>query len=373
MSKKQDENRQREDEEEEENTDEENEEQEKEQEEEMARALIILTGKSKSITVKEQKELRTLFINMYNRCKEQVGVIRTLEKIVNQKLNKVIEKIDTKKNEVETATTTTNSSYANAVKKPKQTDEYKIIITPKARQDSEETKKLIKTEINPIEKKLSINAVRKLKNGKLEIRTPTIKDKEEITSLLKKNDKIEIEEKRKNKPRLILDNVGVEYENDNDIIDILFKQNDVINQNYTFEQYKSDIKVRTQIKNNRYPDAKKIIIEVTGKLRNLMIKDKLNIGWRRTIAKDYTTLLQCYNCCGVGHTSKKCTITTTCARCAGSHDTRQCREEIEYCILCHIENKKGHKEVNPYHTCTQDKCITLINIKKNIINAIDYN
>lgn len=35
--------------------------------------------------------------------------------------------------------------------------------------------------------------------------------------------------------------------------------------------------------------------EVNGNIRRALLKDKLNIGWRRTEAKDYINVIQCYN------------------------------------------------------------------------------
>lgn len=106
-----------------------------------------------------------------------------------------------------------------------------------------------------------------------------------------------------------------------------------------------------------------------------MKTNKIKLGWRITEAKDYLTIVQCYNCCGIGHTAKKCTITTTCMYCAGNHNSRECENQDLHpgCILCYIDNDKtGDRKRNPQHYCNEKNCELIKEIKQKIINSINY-
>lgn len=156
---------------------------------------------------------------------------------------------------------------------------------------------------------------------------------------------------------MILENISTEYETDEDIIDLIYKQNEIISSdNYKKDEFESEFKIRTHLKSFRSKETKRIIIEVNGSMLKILNKENINIGWRRAQVKDYISMLQYYNCCGIGHTTKKCQTPTTCANCAGDHDTRECREEQDYCILCYMENIKYNKNINPYHKCKIEHC-----------------
>ena len=47
-----------------------------------------------------------------------------------------------------------------------------------------------------------------------------------------------------------------------------------------------------------------------------------------------TPPLRCYRCQGYGHTSGKCLLEAICARCAGSHSSKQCTSEKVCCTNC---------------------------------------
>lgn len=97
--------------------------------------------------------------------------------------------------------------------------------------------------------------------------------------------------------------------------------------------------------------------------------------WYSVKAKDYINILQCNNCCGIGHTYKKCEIITTCKYCAGNHNSRECPVEDNYaaCILCYIEHEKNpNKNITYKLYCFEKQCPHIQEIKRKIIHSIDY-
>lgn len=86
-----------------------------------------------------------------------------------------------------------------------------------------------------------------------------MKDKEQIKKLLEKNKELGIEEKKRNKPRMILDNISIDYEKKEEIIDVLYIQNDIINNNYAKDEYEKEIEVKTFLRSFRNTDTKRVI------------------------------------------------------------------------------------------------------------------
>lgn len=187
------------------------------------------------------------------------------------------------------------------------------------------------------------------------------------------SDKVVIEEKKMNRPRLTIGNIPTYINTEEQLIDTLHKQNKIINASFSKEEMETKLKIKTHLSNKYNKETKRIILEVSAKLRRILIKEKLNIKWRRTEAKDYLTLLQCYKCCEIGHTSKKCTkLSNTCGRCAEDHCTKDCKNEKEVCIICKLENDKYKKNHDVYHRCNEESCPIIKRIKKNIQKNINY-
>lgn len=329
---------------------------------------------TKYFTAKQKKELKELIKNMYNKSIELAAENNILQNLLKDKIDhmeeRIVERIQRQKNEG--TIPTSYASIAANKNTPKQVTQFKIVVKPKNKQESDETKQQIKEQVDPVTRKIGINGLKRARNGQIEIYLPTETDKNKIKAILTKDQKLEVEEKKRNNPRLIIDNIDMELEKDEEIIQTMLEQNDNINGQMTYDEFRGKTKIRTHIKSKYREGTKRVIMEVTADLRRIMIQDKINIGWRRGGAKDYLTGVQCYNCCGIGHTSKHCNTITTCGNCAGQHTTGECREEIAFCILCHIENERYGKNINTYHICRDGRCETIERIKTNIKKSIDY-
>lgn len=275
--------------------------------------------------------------------------LKTENKVINhiltEKFEKIYATVRQEQNEI-------NETYADKLRKKNTKDaNHRIIIKDKTTNDSDKTKTEIKKVIDPIKNKI--------KDGKIEITVPTKNDIEKIKETLNNKENFEVEERKKNRPRLILEEVPTDIKEENELLETIWQQNETICNTYSKETFNKEIKIRTHLKNKRNQNIKSIIIEVTGKLRQVMQKEQIKIGWRRMPAQDHTAILQCFNCCGLGHTSSKCRIKTTCKYCAGNQNSNTCQNyELEpVCILCYIENEKNqNKYRNTAHHCNEKQC-----------------
>lgn len=75
---------------------------------------------------------------------------------------------------------------------------------------------------------------------------------------MKNNEKMETTEKKKNKPRMIIENIEVEMKEADDIKETIYKQNDIINMNFEMQYFKENFKIRTHLRNKINNDTKKI-------------------------------------------------------------------------------------------------------------------
>lgn len=154
--------------------------------------LNIITGKSRSITVKHKKKiLREKYMNFSDKNKELKGLVKALQEVINGKLEEVEKamKERTIKETTEITETTVNTpkSYANITKNKKEEEQYKIVILPKEKQTPEQTRNDIKTYVDPIKNQVGINGLKKTKEGGIGIITQAKKDIKIIKSNLEKN------------------------------------------------------------------------------------------------------------------------------------------------------------------------------------------
>lgn len=93
--------------------------------------------------------------------------------------------------------------------------------------------------------------------------------------------------------------------------------------------------------------------------QNYSIIEYVKVKWEFQRANK-TQITQCYNCQMYGHGSSRCRVKTFCARCAGQHQTAECKESIIKCANC-----------NGPHQSNSDECeskLTYIKLKQRTQN-----
>jgi hypothetical protein len=80
-----------------------------------------------------------------------------------------------------------------------------------------------------------------------------------------------------------------------------------------------------------------IITATTPGIRDRIVRSGVIIGGRMHIASlfDFGAIIrQCFSCQEWGHTQRGCNKNPKCGRCAGEHQTKQCKAEKERCVNC---------------------------------------
>ncbi|CAG9764833.1 unnamed protein product [Ceutorhynchus assimilis] len=230
--------------------------------------------------------------------------------------------------------TISHVSFADKVKcKP----ESIIIVKPKQKQESAETKREIRQRINP--SGISVSKFRQGKDGAVII---GCEDRKEIVSLRSKLEETLgaeylIAEPAMRKPKLKVANLnGSDIdrdESDEDIVKQIVKWNNLTCHN----SFHMRVVKRSQ---NRHKNVD-LIIEVDPITHKVLLdRVKINFGWSRAYVFNHVHILQCYNCMGFNHWAKDCSAAKVCSRCSGNHSFKDCESADLKCVNC----IKGHDQ-----------------------------
>lgn len=72
--------------------------------------------------------------------------------------------------------------------------------------------------------------------------------------------------------------------------------------------------------------------------QNFSVMDYIKVKWDFQMTKK-TRITQCHNCQMYGHGSSRCRVKTFCAKCAGNHNTTDCKESVVKCANCNGSHK----------------------------------
>ncbi|CAH0385229.1 unnamed protein product [Bemisia tabaci] len=143
--------------------------------------------------------------------------------------------------------------------------------------------------------------------------------------------------------------VGVdEDEKDESICEEIWARN--FESSYKKEEWMENVKVVGSMK-VRNAREKTVLPRVSSRVRGDMIeRENVYIGWRRSVVKDYVEVYMCYKCCGYGHSGKECKREAVCHKCGEKrHLRKDCKSEVTRCPNCirgkqpaeHAVNSKG--------------------------------
>lgn len=286
-----------------------------------------------------------------------------LHKIIQDELKKMEDMVSTKCEKVianyfetsskENYETDKSKTYANVVKQ-NETNEV-IVIMPKDKQESKQTRDELKENIVPKELSIAVENIKNGRNGSVIINCSNKYTKEKITEKVHSalDDKYTVLSVKQKNPKIKIIGVEEEFlkESDELVLDTLKEQNDLdITRESVFQIFS-----RYSQKNKKNSGI--IILTVDPRLKNrIMSINKLNVGWRSCRVQEYFSVIRCFKCARYGHIAAKCENNITCFKCAGMHKTEECSEKTLKCVNCTEANSKLKKTLNSNHAATDHNC-----------------
>ncbi|XP_062699458.1 uncharacterized protein LOC134284518 [Aedes albopictus] len=239
-----------------------------------------------------------------------------------------------------------------------------VRVKPIATQSNHQTKKEVRSKIDPSQ--MGIKSVRNGMNGSIIVECGNVNEAEGLVKAIK--DKFngaysaDIEQPRR--PKIKILGVTGNYES-NELMEILSEQNGIED-----VQFLKVLKCIPSKKNSE--NEYSLICEVDAKTFELVMrKGKLNIDFERCRVMESVNLFRCFKCCGFGHKSTECKNNLHCAKCAKSHDVKDCSSDQEFCVNCIYSNKERKTQFDINHSSWSVDCpiyLKKVSISKSFIN-----
>lgn len=261
------------------------------------------------------------------------------------------------------------NSYADVVQK---TSREIIVVKPiNEEQNSNTTQEEIREKIDPSKLGVRVENIRNIKNGGIIINCSNADSKNKLKNKVKEElgNKYKIEDPKLKNPKIKIKNTELKFiskENGNII-------NDIIEQNELNEEMKTKLTIIKKYENKRSRNSGNIIMEVKSDVfKDIINRQKLNVGWRVCEIEEYHNIVQCYKCAGFNHFAKDCENSVTCFKCSGDHKTDACMNDHLKCINCVkvIEKLKINLDYN--HAAFDKACACLTRNIEHSINRTNY-
>lgn len=321
---------------------------------------------------------KRLLILLCNECKTTLANAPLLVQLMGEMKNELISlkneiqslkvEINTKRNlnEIKWPTGSSEKTFSDAVKTTQTSQSPSLIIKPKQKQSSEETKKDLKLNIEPSQLNIGIKNVRETKQGCIVIKCIAQNDieklKQSAENRLGKN--YNIETMKLKLPRMKI--VGYRgTSNMEELENIIKKQN-------TWIEDIDRINI-TYIKEVKNKKTSTIFFECSPNLYwKLMDHKKICIGWERYTVFENLSVKRCFKCQEFYHKSNDCENEVSCEYCAGHHETSACTKQIQRCKNCVTANNKFKLNYNIAHAASDPKCPSTMYHTNLLKSRIDY-
>ncbi|XP_023230682.1 uncharacterized protein LOC111630767 [Centruroides sculpturatus] len=305
---------------------------------------------------------------------DKTEIKKVLEELVKENTEKTMEAIKTVKGDISElhknftnppSTQKQQISYSEVLKLgkkqseielPTPTPSYTVLVYSKdEKNSSEQTREILKKNIDPTNLRLGVKRIRKLQKGGIAV---DVSNTEEMLSLedeIKRVKELKTRVKTKKLPLVKLVSVPTVVAKE-DIISKLYEQNSCFTENISPEILEEGINIKYSIP-HRNPEYRTWIMEVSVMIREMMIKEEiLNIEWTRCPVFDHIAINRCFRCLAFGHYGKECSQKDLiCSHCGESHVYKDChrKQETAKCSNC-SKAKMNNTEHN-----TMDKACPL--------------
>lgn len=225
-----------------------------------------------------------------------------------------------------------------------------LVIKPKLKQNSEKTRKDLKSKIQPSQLGIGIKNVRETKQGGIVVKCLTKSDVEKLKDSSEKHlgNNYIIEIPQLNLPKMKIVGYNGEY-NIEELEQIIRQQNTWI---------EKDDKINlTYMKRVKRLNTSTIFFECCPKLYwKIMDQKKIFIGWERYVVYENLNISRCFKCQEYYHKSERCHNEQACEICAENHCRDQCLGHIKKCKNCVNANDKFKTEYNTDHAASDTEC-----------------
>lgn len=296
---------------------------------------------------RDEEILRQLIVNsIRNEVQPLIKKIDALENEVTSLKNVIVQlqsqNVASQISEVKSNENNNNSkSYANAVQKSK--SNAVIVIKPiqsDAQKNSEKNGKKqnenlssVKSSINIKELGVGVTSVKERSNGTVIVQCKSAVDREKLqkrcVEKIGGNFNVHVPKVKKNFVKIVWIDIDDASLTDKEIVDNIIVQNNL--KDFCENVEMKIVKRIVYEKKNEFS----IIVETSSEMHKLLLfMEKVCLGWKQCKVVEYISLPRCFKCCGFNHYAKDCKSNITCAKCGGSHDSKQCNSEETKCANC---------------------------------------
>lgn len=254
------------------------------------------------------------------------------------------------------------NTYADRLKMSK---EEVIVVKPKkASQSSDVTKNACKEKLNPIEMKVGIEKLRKIRDGGVVIACSSKDEINKVDAEVRKKmgDEYVVTVPVTRNPRIRIK--GVEEEmSDEEIVDCLKNQNP--------EAIKEDATIEVTL-NKKLNKVYMVVISVDAQTFNRVMEEKrLKLNWQRCQISEYLGITRCFKCYSYEHRSAECERGLQCSKCGGKHKANDCEAEECKCSNCCEMNDRLNLKLDVRHSVLSEECPVYkrkLSMKKRAVN-----
>lgn len=280
--------------------------------------------------------------------------------VVKEKLEKVQSIIETKTAPVQNI----SGSYAQVLKSNVQPI---CIIKPKNnKQDKKTTRDEVMKKIDPVS--VGVSGLRATGAGGMAIVCNSQKAVEGVREIAERElgDDYSISIPKPLFPRLKVSGLS-ERLDDDEFLRRFCTQNN-------FGEHSDGIRV-VAIRNTRKGRFYDAIVELHPYVyRDLLKKQRINIGWDTCYISDAVNVRRCAKCCSYAHSAKQCPNEESlcCLRCAGPHYAKDCQSDTLCCRNCKYACEKLGVRVNMDHRVDDPSCTMYLRALRKLKQRISF-
>ncbi|KAF2890910.1 hypothetical protein ILUMI_15263 [Ignelater luminosus] len=197
-----------------------------------------------------------------------------------------------------------NMNYAEAIKgQYKKPTNFNIKISKLNPKEEKNIKDMLKTEIKPKHWNMNIINMKPIKTGDVIIECGNKKDLDKLKLAITTSTSLKCQEIKKRNPRLLLPRINIDIKKD-ELLDVTTENNEWLIEKCGGEEYfRNNFTEKFIFGKNE--NSENIVVEINGKIRKILLENRINLIWQSIWAKDYLSIQQCYKCFGYGHTQQR--------------------------------------------------------------------